>query len=235
MRLLRGAPVPKRWAVIATWLLGGAMPFVTWQATAQSAPDARSTQAALVRLGASVPAQDLTHWIMRSLDHQGLPFVVIDKRAARVFVFDSDGRMLGTAPALLGLAIGDDGFAGMGDRPLAQIKPEERTTPAGRYLAQLDRNILGKTIVWVDYEQAISMHPVRSLNPHEQRLERLASPSVHDNRISYGCINVPVQFWRSVVLPAFRDTPGVVYVLPEVRPLESVFIGLKDQKEAAAK
>jgi hypothetical protein len=63
----------------------------------------------------------------------------------------------------------------------------------------------------------------------------LASPSVHDNRISYGCINVPVHFWRSVVLPAFRDTPGVVYVLPEVRPLESVFIGLKDQKEAAAK
>jgi hypothetical protein len=172
---------------------------------------------------------------MRSLDHQGLPFVVVDKREARIFVFDRDGRMLGTAPALLGLAKGDDGMKDLGDRPLAQIKPEERTTPAGRYLAQLDRNILGQTIMWIDYEQAISMHPVRSLNPREQRLERLASPSVQDNRISYGCINVPVQFWQSVVLPAFRGTPGVVYVLPEVRPLESVFIGLKVQKEAAAK
>jgi hypothetical protein len=211
------------------------MPFVTWQATAQSTPDAGSIQAALVRLGASVPAQDLTHWIVRSFDHKGLPFVVVDKREARVFVFDRDGRMLGTAPALLGLAIGDDGFADTGDRTLAQIKPEERTTPAGRYLAQLDRNSLGQTIMWVDYEQAISMHPVRSLNPREQRLERLASPSVHDNRISYGCINVPVRFWRSVVLPTFRDTTGVVYVLPEVQALESVFIGLKVQKEAAVK
>jgi hypothetical protein len=235
MRWSCGAPFPKRWAVIATWLLGGAMPFVTWQATAQSASDAGSIQAALVRLGASVPAQNLTHWIVRSFDHQGLPFVVVDKREARVFVFDRDGRMLGKAPALLGLAIGDDGFADMGDRPLAQIKPEERTTPAGRYLAQLDRNSLGQTIMWVDYEQAISMHPVRSLNPREQRLERLASPSVHDNRISYGCINVPVRFWRSVVLPTFRDTAGVVYVLPEVQALESVFLGLKVQKEAAVK
>ena len=235
MRLLRAVSAPKCWVVIATWLLGSTMPFVTGQAPAQSAPDAGSIQAALVRLGASVPAQDLTHWIMRSSDHQGLPFVVVDKREARVFVFDRDGRMLGTAPALLGLAKGDDGMKDLGDRPLAQIKPEERTTPAGRYLAQLDRNSLGQTILWVDYEQAISMHPVRSLNPREQRLERLASPSVHDNRISYGCINVPVQFWRSVVLPAFRGTPGLVYVMPEVQALASVFSGLQVQKEAAAK
>ena len=235
MRLLRAASAPKCWAVIGTWLLGSAMPFVTWQAAAQSPPDAGSIQAALVRLGASVPAQDLTHWIMRSLDHQGLPFVVIDKREARVFVFDRNGRMLGTAPALLGLAKGDDGVADLGSRPLTQITPEERTTPAGRYLAQLDRNIFGQTILWVDYEQAISMHPVRSLNPREQRLERLASPSVDDNRISYGCINVPALFWKSVVLPAFRGTAGVVYVLPEVRTLDAVFMGLKAQKEAAVK
>jgi hypothetical protein len=38
-----------------------------------------------------------------------------------------------------------------------------------------------------------------------------------------------------VVLPTFRDTTGVVYVLPEVQALESVFIGLKVQKEAAVK
>jgi hypothetical protein len=74
------------------------------------------------------------------------------------------------------------------------------------------------------------MHPVRSVNPAEQRLERLASPSVQDNRISYGCINVPVLFWQSVVLPTFRETQGIVYVLPEKRSLESVFTGIKTQK-----
>jgi hypothetical protein len=172
---------------------------------------------------------------MHSADHQGLPFVVIDKRDARVFVFSPVGRFLGASPALLGLAIGDEGVAGLGERPLAQISPEERTTPAGRYLAALDRNLSGQTILWVDYSQSISMHPVRSVNPAEQRLERLASPSVQDNRISYGCINVPVLFWQSVVLPTFRETQGIVYVLPEKRSLESVFTGIKTQKEAAVK
>lgn len=235
MRVSPSAPVPKPWTLHLAWLMVAAMPFSVCQTIAQGATDVASVKAALVGLGASTPAQNLTHWVIRSLDHQGLPFVVVDKREARVFVFDRDGRLLGTAPALLGFAKGDDGVADLGDRPLTQIKPEERTTPAGRYLAQLDRNILGQTILWVDYEQAISMHPVRSLNPREQRLERLASPSVDDNRISYGCINVPAQFWRSVILPAFRDTPGVVYVLPEVRTLDAVFTGLKAQKEAAVK
>jgi hypothetical protein len=99
----------------------------------------------------------------------------------------------------------------------------------------LDRNLSGQTILWVDYSQSISMHPVRSVNPAERRLERLTSPSVQDNRISYGCINVPALFWRLVILPTFRGTYGIVYVLPENRSLESVFTGMKMQKEAAAK
>lgn len=36
-------------------------------------------------------------------DHQGLPFVVVDKVAAQVLVFQADGRMVGQASALLGL------------------------------------------------------------------------------------------------------------------------------------
>lgn len=205
------------------------------QVKAQGMPDTTVWKTALVSLGASLPAQELTQWVMRSADHQGLPFVVIDKTAARVFVFNPEGQLLGAAPALLGLATGDEGVAGLGDRPLAQIAPHERTTPAGRYLAELDRNVSGQTVLWVDYAQAISMHPVRSLNPEEQRLERLASPSAQDNRISYGCINVPALFWRTVVLPAFLGTPGVVYVMPESSSLESVFTEVKAEKEAAAK
>ena len=55
---------------------------------------------------------------LRSVDHQNLPFVVVDKIHARVFVFDRSGQLLGTAPALLGLARGDEADPGMGDRPL---------------------------------------------------------------------------------------------------------------------
>jgi hypothetical protein len=75
----------------------------------------------------------------------------------------------------------------------------------------------------LDYEQAISLHPVRSTNPSERRLERLASVTARDNRISYGCINVPTAFWRSVVRPAFKGTAGVVYVLPDTLTLGLVF------------
>jgi hypothetical protein len=184
--------------------------------------------------GASLSAVAVVQGVLRSGDHQGLPFVVVDKIHARVFVFSGTGRWLGTAPALVGLARGDEAIPGLGDRPLSQIQPHERITPAGRFVAELDRNAAGQTILWVDYEQAISLHPVRSLNPQERRLERLASVSLQDKRISYGCINVPTQFWHAVVLPAFRNRQGIVYVLPDSRPLDSVFAHLLGATEKAA-
>ena len=39
---------------------------------------------------------------------------------------------------------------------------------------------------------------------------------MRDNRISFGCINVPLAFFENVVSRAFKDTTGVVYVLPEL-------------------
>ena len=61
------------------------------------------------------------------------------------------------------------------------------------------------------------MHRVRLVDPKERRLERLASPDPAERRISYGCINVPVAFFDSVVWPLLGSTRAVVYVLPEVR------------------
>jgi len=182
---------------------------------------------------ASASVLAVVQGVLRSGDHQSLPFVVVDKIHAQVFVFSGTGRWLGAAPVLLGLARGDEAIPGLGDRPMAQIQPQERVTPAGRFVAELDRNTAGQTILWVDYEQAISLHPVRSLNPQERRLERLASSSLKDKRISYGCINVPARFWQAVVLPAFRNTRGIVYVLPDSRPLESVFADLLQSIEKA--
>lgn len=184
--------------------------------------------------GASPAALAVVQGALRSGDHQGWPFVVVDKIHAQVLVFSGTGRWLGSATALIGLARGDEAIPGLGNRPLSQIQPHERITPAGRFVAELDRNAAGQTILWVDYEQAISLHPVRSLNPLERRLERLASASLQDKRISYGCINVPTQFWRGVVLPAFQNTQGIVYVLPDSRPLDSVFAHLLRPTEKAA-
>jgi hypothetical protein len=164
----------------------------------------------------------MVRWITASQDNAGLPFVIVDKVDARVFVFDSLGGLGGAAPALLGLRRGDDTIPGIGQRKLATILPADRTTPAGRFQASLGHDF-DQDILWVDYDSALSLHRVIVGGRSDRRQARLASRTAADNRISYGCINVPADFYDNVVAPAFKGTVGVVYILPETKPLEAVF------------
>jgi hypothetical protein len=173
----------------------------------------------------SPQARDTANWVVDSSDNQGMPFIIIDKTQARVLVFNARGQLGGSTSALLGLAVGDDSVPGIGQRALSSIRPHERTTPAGRFVASLAPNLKGEEILWVDYPNAIAMHPVVTSNPKEHRTERLASSRLQDKRISYGCINIPADFYRHYVSQAFRGTNGVVYVLPETRTNERVFNG----------
>lgn len=172
---------------------------------------------------ASNEAREVANWVVASGDNRKLFFVILDKTNTKVFVFEPSGKLRGATPVLIGAARGDDSVTGIGGRPIAEVQPHERTTPAGRFLAEPGRNALGEDVVWVDYEAAVSMHRVRALEPRERRLERLASPTTDDNRISYGCINMPVGFFETVLKPAFNASYGVVYVLPEVKPFGEVF------------
>ncbi len=177
---------------------------------------------------ASADAQHIANWVVDSGDNQQLFFVILDKKNTRVFVFDPSGKLRGATPVLIGAAKGDDSVTGIGGRPIAEVAPHERTTPAGRFMAEPGRNTLGEDVVWVDYDAAVSMHRVRALEPAERRLERLASPTTDDNRISYGCINMPVEFFENVLKPAFNARYGVVYVLPEVKTVGEVFTSAYD-------
>ncbi len=189
--------------------------------TPPAAPTGRHADFRRLRL--SKDARDVAEWVVSSADHRDLPFIIVDKVNATVIAFDAAGRLQRTSPALLGLARGDDSVPGIGERPIAQIRPEERTTPAGRFEAEMGTNANGEDILWVDYDAAISMHRVRTSNRAERRLQRLASPSIADNRISYGCINLPAAFYDEVVKPLFAARNGIVYVLPETRPARAVF------------
>ncbi len=171
----------------------------------------------------SPESKKLADWVMDSNDNAKLPFIIIDKVNARVFVFNAQGQLTGASAALLGLAVGDDSVPGIGQRKLSSIRPAERTTPAGRFVASLDRDVHGQEVLWVDYDAALSLHPVVKGTPKERRAERLASPSPLERRISYGCINVPVKFYEKVVSPIFKGTDGIVYILPETRSPEQVF------------
>ena len=191
----------------------------------------------LADFGAEIPSDDarqVANWSLATGDHKKMSIVIVDKAQARVYVFRPDGSLSGAAPALLGLARGDHTVPGIGDRPLSQVKPEERTTPAGRFIAEMGVNTGGEDVVWVDYEAAVSMHRVRATVAKERRLERLASATADDNRISYGCINLPVSFYEGVLSPAVRQGGAVIYVLPETRTVHEVFGSVDGPRTVAA-
>ena len=214
-------------ALAALWLgvAGSATPAAAAEPAADAAPAAAPAPPTVGRLAT---------WIMAAGDNGALPFVIVDKPGASVFVYDGAGRLVGAAPALLGLALGDDSAPGVGQRALSAIRPAERTTPAGRFIASLGPAEGEGEVLWVDYGAAISLHPVVNGTPKDHRLKRLRSPSPADRRITYGCINVPAAFYEDVVRRRFTGTSGVVYVLPDTRPVEEVFPIFGVQAPAAA-
>jgi hypothetical protein len=175
----------------------------------------------------AAPADDavreLTAWVVASGDNNDAPFIVIDKVSARVFVYDSRNQLMGEAPALVGIAVGDDSAPGVGSKKLAAIPVHDRTTPAGRFVAKIGMESGNHEVLWIDYGAAISLHPVVTANRKERRLQRLQSATPDDNRITFGCINVPPAFYKDVVRPLFNKRAGIVYILPETKPLAAVF------------
>ena len=172
---------------------------------------------------ASSEVKHVADWVTDSGDNGDLPYMIVDKVNAKVFVFDASGRFQGADPALLGMVPGDGTADGIGDQKLSAIRPEDRTTPAGRFVASLDRDLQGQSILWIDYASALALHRVVKGKPAERRAQRLESPTPEDNRISYGCINVPVGFFEKIVTPVFSNTNGIVYILPEMGTARALF------------
>jgi hypothetical protein len=148
--------------------------------------------------------------------------MIIDKIAAKVYVFNQSGQLIGASFVLLGAAHGDDSTPGIGTQKLAAIKMAERTTPAGRFVASLGHD-LSHDVLWIDYAESIALHRVVLGNPGDHRLQRLATTSALDKRISYGCVNVPAAFYDTTILKTFTGTAGIVYILPDTKTLEQVF------------
>lgn len=173
---------------------------------------------------ASDEARLVAGWVMESADHRGLPFALIDKKDARIYVFEGGGRLSGTAPALLGQAVGDDSAPNVGAHTQAgEVPMSERTTPAGRFVSKPGRNLDGEHVVWVDYAAAFAIHRLRPGASLHSRVARLASATPDDNRASLGCVVVPQDFYENVVQPLLGRNRAVVYVLPETRSVRDVF------------
>ena len=219
----------KQGVLIAVAILGLTLPPAKFSPLAnalQQTAGAISTNPSYANFLGETPSDDaqfVANWVADSRDNQKLSFVIIDKKNTRVYVFDSQANLIGATPVLLGSASGDDSVAGIGQRPMHEVLPHERTTPAGRFMGEPGRNTDGEDVIWVDYGAAVSMHRVRTADPKERRVERLTSLTTDDNRISFGCVNIPVAFYENVLSPEFKARYGVVYVLPEVKSVRDVF------------
>ncbi|MBI5275752.1 MAG: L,D-transpeptidase [Burkholderiales bacterium] len=189
----------------------------------------------LADFGETQAPDDVVHvanWVSYTHNNFKRNFVLIDKKQARLYVFQPDGKLKGHSPILLGKAIGDHTVPGVGDKPLSQVKEEEKTTPAGRFFAQPGKNTKGENIIWIDYKAAVSMHRMRMVAEEERRAERMATPEPDDNRISYGCVNVPAPFYDKVLRPSLGKRGMFVYVLPETRTPQQLFGSFDVPKKA---
>jgi len=163
----------------------------------------------LSREHASPEVRHVARWIVNSQDHAGLPFLVVDKAKARLFAFDATGRLLASAPLLLG--------ASHADGPAA-----EAATPAGRFVAATWLPVKGDSMVWINADAALSLHGMPSGVTPGRGAQRLASKEVEDKRISDGSLHVAGPFYREYLAP-LKGQASIAYVLPEVLPVREVF------------
>jgi hypothetical protein len=169
----------------------------------------------------------MVQWVLQSRDAEDKPFLVVDKKAAHLYVFEPSGRLRAASPVLLGAAVGDYSAPGVGDRAQNGVLPfAERTTPAGRFLTQPGRNRNGEPVVWFDYEAALAIHRLRPGRSHDVRAARLDAGRPDARRVSLGCVVVPVPFYLDVIEPLLGQREGVVYVLPETQQARDLFTQL---------
>jgi hypothetical protein len=204
--------------------LAAAVMWISSAAFALTDPSAPAAEAsALAGLEASDDALYAEHWIRTEGDNHDRPFAIVDKKSARIYVFGPQGQLVGASTTILGLARGDLPVPGAGQKDPAKLLPFERKTPAGRFASQPGKNLNGEEVVWVDYDTGIAIHRVRPGRSQSTRLHSLASGAAEDNRLSAGCVVVPVEFFTSVVLPTLGQQRGTVYVLPEDTPVQAMF------------
>ena len=147
--------------------------------------------------------------IVEQNDNQGKQFIVADKQAGTLTMYTAQGQQITSTPALFGKTEGDS--VSSKNTPSGRFETKQvnvRTEGYGGSAQVLTQN--GQNLQLGGSSYAI--HRVYTKYASENRQGRLDTPTASDNRISRGCINVPVDFYDTY-LNSDQDT--VVYVMPE--------------------
>lgn len=142
----------------------------------------------------------------------GKGFIVADKPMGMIHFFSPNGRLLVQDVSLYGADAGDVAQAG------------KKITAAGAFKLKLDRFVPGyagnMTLDLVgseDVEGAVTaIHAAYLDEPAEKRLDRLASETPDDNKISNACINTTHETFVNKLKPNIEEFDGgMVFVLPD--------------------
>jgi hypothetical protein len=156
------------------------------------------------------------------------PIAIVDKQMGLTYVIDANGVLAGKSASLTGKTKGDvRSEAAKKTANVESIAEKDKVTEAGMFDASV-KNVphYGNVITLQIFDNySIAMHPTYLGAPAEQRQARLESATPEDNRISFGCINVPNEFMQNVV---FKVIPkGVksfpIVVIPESKSIQEFF------------
>src|SRR6187402_924338 len=75
-----------------------------------------ASASALAAVEASDDARYVERWIHEKGDDHGRPFVIVDKKAARIYVFGAGGSLVGISSTILGQSRGDIPVPGAGQK-----------------------------------------------------------------------------------------------------------------------
>jgi hypothetical protein len=175
----------------ATILLGSVFGFGLWSDHASEAATAQalgSLDRDLAREGWSDDVRQMAAWAIRTNDHRGQPFLIIDQVHGRLFAFEGSGRVAGSTPIL-------------------RNPVDDETAPAGRFVADTRRSAGSGVIVWANERDTLSLD---GTPPREREREPLETGFHHRWGSS---LHVASEFYQRH-LHAFRRQASVAYVLP---------------------
>ena len=144
-------------------------------------------------------------------------FIIADKPNGMLHIFKEDGSHALSDAALYGKDKGDVLDA------ISSLEGGPKITPAGKFtMKEVPGKYAGKVSLMLmesqDYTGYIAVHAADTSNQSENRLDRLASTTTEDNRISYGCINTNHDTFINKIKPNISKLDGgMMFILPDAQ------------------
>jgi len=157
------------------------------------------------------------------LTNETEPWLLTDKPNSRIYVIDEEGKEIADTTVCLG--------ATKGEMPnTADLEgnryTETTTTPAGKHtlgteitISKEDSILYGGKVISIDgtyYAPNSTIAALHVVYPLELELREAAirTPNPDDNRVSWGCINVPKAFWDKYIAP-YIHKGSTIYITPD--------------------